>query len=112
MEKNERDYISRYQKMGYTADYQIQNGNLIDLKTKKKYKPNDVYIVAEHRFEGMSDPSDLSILFVIEMDNGNSKGTVLAGYGPSNDSELALFFKKVPKDQYSNVSNIKDFEKK
>ncbi|MDY7396631.1 hypothetical protein UMM65_15380 [Aureibaculum sp. 2210JD6-5] len=111
MEKNERDYIDQYQEKGYTADYQVRNGNLIDLKTKRKFQPDDVFIVAEHRFEGMSNPSDMSILYVIETDNGSSKGTVLAGYGPASDGELAEFFKKVPKSQFSNKYNIDEFEK-
>ncbi len=112
MEKNEKDYITAYQNKGYKCSYQIKNGNIIDLKTKKEYEPKDISIVAEHRFEGMSDPSDMSILFVVESNNGDSKGTVLAGYGPSNDNEMALFFKKVPKNQYSNKANIIDFDKK
>jgi hypothetical protein len=59
----------------------------------------------------MSNPSDMSILYVIETKNG-SKGTVLAGYGPSNDSRMAEFFTEIPKSQCSNKANIEDFDKK
>lgn len=110
MGKNEKDYIDAYVKKDYTSSYRINNGSLIDLETKKEYQPKDIYIVAEHRFEGMSNPSDMSILYVIETKNG-SKGTVLAGYGPSNDSLIAEFFAEIPKSQCSNKANIEDFDK-
>lgn len=105
MEKNEKYYITAYQNMGYGHNYHIENGKLVDLETKNEYTPNFVYIVAEHRFEGMSNPSDMSILYVIETNDG-SKGTVLAAYGPANDTALAEFFANVPKGQCSNKVNI------
>lgn len=105
MEKSEKFYINQYQQKGYTSDYQIKNNNLIDLKSKNEYTPNAVFIVAEHRFEGMSNPSDMSILYVIETNN-NSKGTVLVPYGPANVTSLAEFFTKVPKENCSNKVNI------
>ena len=107
MERSELEYIEQYQEKGYLADYHIENEMLVDLKTNKKYTPNAVFIVAEHRFEGMSDPSDMSILYVIETDNG-SKGTVLAAYGPANVTSLAEFFAKVPKENCSNSANINE----
>lgn len=105
MEKSEKYYINQYQQKGYVSDYQIKNDNLIDLKSKNEYAPNAVFIVAEHRFEGMSNPSDMSILYVIETNNG-SKGTVLVPYGPANITSLAEFFAKVPKEHCSNKVNI------
>ncbi len=110
MKKHETDYITAYQKEGYQSSYQIQNDVLVDLTTKSKYQPIDIFIVAEHRFEGMSNPSDMSILFVIETKDG-SKGTVLAAYGPIGDSDLSTFFAEVPKSQYSNKANIINFDK-
>tara|TARA_R110002049_G_scaffold70687_1_gene182557 strand:+ start:83295 stop:83621 length:327 start_codon:yes stop_codon:yes gene_type:complete len=105
MEKSERDYIEAYQKKGYDCEFRMVKGSLIELKTKRTYRPKDINIVAEHRFEGMSNPSDMSILYIIET-NDHSKGNVLAGYGPSNNSELTEFFAKIPIEQCSNIVNI------
>lgn len=105
MEKSEKYYIKQYQEKGYTSNYQIKNEKLIDLKSKNKYTPNTVYIVAEHRFEGISNPSDMSILYVIETKNG-SKGTVLVPYGSANITPLAEFFTSIPKKNCSNKVNI------
>tara|TARA_R110000796_G_scaffold37722_4_gene95235 strand:- start:136148 stop:136462 length:315 start_codon:yes stop_codon:yes gene_type:complete len=98
--KSEGSYINKYQKLGYTANYQLKNDTLVDMETKKSYSPNKIYITKEFRFEGMSNPSDMSILYIIETKDG-SKGTVLANYSPSSDIELAEFFSKIPKENFN-----------
>jgi len=103
--KNEREYIRKYQEKGYKDNYIFKNGKLVNPDSKNEYDPKDIHVVAEHRFEGMSNPSDLSILYIIKTQN-DSKGTILVGYGPSANLELSEFFKSVPEDQYSNQNNI------
>ncbi|OBQ55898.1 MULTISPECIES: hypothetical protein [Flavobacteriaceae] len=103
--KNEKDYIKIYEEKGYDANFRVENNKLINNETKEAYTPEDVNIVAEHRYEGMSDPSDSSILYVLET-NKNEKGTFLMGYGPSAALEVAEFFKDIPKSNISNKANI------
>ncbi|QLG44972.1 hypothetical protein [Costertonia aggregata] len=107
--KSEKDYIKKYQEKGYTNSYRVANAMLIDLETKDEYKPTDVHIVAEHRFEGVSNPADMSILYVIEAKNG-SKGTVLANYSPASDTSMGEFFNAVPKENISQKGNIFEVE--
>jgi hypothetical protein len=104
-DKHEIDYIKIYQEKGFTTNYYFQDDKLINTETKTEYVPNDIFIVAEHRYEGMSNPSDLSILYIIKTNNGE-KGTLLLGYGPTADLELADFFKKIPKVNVSDSENI------
>nr|WP_294779597.1 hypothetical protein [uncultured Flavobacterium sp.] len=105
--KHEIDYIKKYHEQGYTVTYLFQGNNLIDAETKKVYQPEDIFIVAHHRYEGMSDPDDMSILYVIETKD-NRKGTHLLGYGPTADLEEAEFFKDIPKDNYSKNADISE----
>jgi hypothetical protein len=105
--KHETDYIKRYQEEGYTVNYLFENDQLIDSETKTAYKPKDIFIVAHHRYEGMSDPDDMSILYVIETKD-NRKGTHLLGYGPTADLEEAEFFKDIPKANYSKNADISE----
>jgi hypothetical protein len=102
---HEIDYIKIYQDKGYTANFHFENGKLISNETKNEYTPTEILILAEHRYEGMSDPSDMSILYIIETRKGE-KGTFLIGYGPSADMELGEFFNKIPKRNVSNEENI------
>ncbi|WP_427873295.1 hypothetical protein [Flavobacterium sp. MMS24-S5] len=78
--KHETDNIKRYQEEGYMVNYLFENDHLIDSESKVAYKPEDIFIVAHHRYEGMSDPDDMSILYIIETKDGG-KGTHLLGYG-------------------------------
>jgi hypothetical protein len=97
--KNEKEIIEEYQKKGFTGNYRVDQKKLIDLKSKIAYSPKNVTILKEYRFEGMSNPSDMSILYVLETNDG-SKGTVLANYSPSSNIETAEFFKEIPKENY------------
>ncbi|MFS4446492.1 hypothetical protein [Maribacter sp. 2307UL18-2] len=107
--KSEKDYIKKYQEQGYTTSYRPDRDILIDLKTKAEYAPEDIHVVAEHRFEGMSNPSDMSMLYVIETKDG-SKGTVLANYSPASDTSIGAFFNAIPKENMSQVANIFEIE--
>ncbi|WDF61529.1 MULTISPECIES: hypothetical protein [Flavobacterium] len=106
-QKHETDYIQKYQDEGYTKNYLFENGCLIDSDTKYAYQPDEIYIVAHHRYEGMSDPDDMSILYVIETKD-QQRGTHLLGYGPTADLEEAEFFKDIPKKNYSKNSDINE----
>lgn len=103
--KNERDFIEKYQDKGFTTNFYFKENKLIDSESKTEYTPNNIYIVAEHRYEGMSDPSDMSILYVIRTNDG-LKGTFLLGYGPNTDLDVAEFFKNVPECNVSNEENL------
>ncbi|WP_165732967.1 hypothetical protein [Polaribacter sp. 20A6] len=104
-DKNELEIIKKYQEKGYTSNYRVVDGTLIDNNTKSKYKPTEIFIVAEHRFEGMSNPSDMSILYVV-VTKDDEKGTFLASYGGASSTEAAEFFNEIPKVNVSNKENL------
>jgi len=103
--KNEKDYMRRYEEKGFSASFYFAEGKLINSDTKIEYLPEDVHIVAEHRYEGMSNPEDMSILYVLKTDK-HEKGTFLLGYGPSADLETAEFFKNIPQANISDEENV------
>lgn len=105
--KHETDYIKKYQDEGYTSNFLFTNNSLMDTETKTEYKPEEIFIVAHHRYEGMTDPDDMSILYVIETKN-KIKGTHLSGYGPTADLEEAEFFKDIPQENYSTNADISE----
>ncbi|MBU2929420.1 hypothetical protein [Winogradskyella psychrotolerans] len=103
--KHEEDYLDIYESKGYTAGFHFKDGTLIGNDSSHTYTPKDIHIVAEHRYEGMSNPSDMSILYIIETNKGE-KGTMLIGYGPSANLELSEFFNSIPETQISDKANI------
>ena len=103
--KNELDFIRQYEKRGFTHSFRVSKGALIDNETKSTFTPKQIHIVAEHRYEGMSNPDDMSILYVLKTSDG-SKGTFLASYGAKANTEDTLFFKDIPEENVSNSENI------
>ena len=99
--KHEMDYIKSYENLGYTDSYRFINNQLRSTKTDTNYTPKEITIVKEHRYEGMSNPSDMSLLYVIETADGG-KGTLLTGYGPSANTELYEFLDKIPEKNIKN----------
>jgi len=65
--------------------------------TEKRYQPRNLVITETHRFEGMSNPSDMCILYIIESSDGII-GYSLDSYGTYSNQENGYydFMKEVP----------------
>lgn len=74
--------------------YQEDSGVMKSQSSEKTYTPQEMEIVEFHRFEGMSNPEDMSIVFAVNCTDGN-KGTVLSSYGVYADLKLAEFMDRV-----------------
>ena len=79
---------------GYTDQYKVEKDRLHDLTIDKKYKAKDVKAVNFFRFEGISNPDDMSILYAIETSDGH-KGTLVDAYGLYADEDTGKFFQGV-----------------
>ena len=75
---------------GFTDDFKAIDEGLKSLRTNKVYAPEEVKIVNFYRFEGASDPDDMSILYAIETNDG-LKGTLVDAYGPYASPEVNQF---------------------
>ena len=80
---------------GYTDQFRVEKKYLVSLKdSKKKNKPKDVKAVNFYRFEGISDPDDMSILYAIETCDG-TKGTLADAYGNYSDDDTGACMQDV-----------------
>jgi hypothetical protein len=79
---------------GYTEDFKITDGGLEALNQQQLYQPENVQVVNFFRFEGMSDPDDNAVLYVIETTDG-VKGILIDAYGIYNDPRISQFMKEV-----------------
>ena len=77
---SEEHLMDNLEKHGYIEQFKVQKDKLVSLTTSKKYKSGDVKAVNFYRFEGTSDPDDMSILYAIETTDG-AKGTLTDAYG-------------------------------
>lgn len=91
--------MEKLRKRGYTLDFILEKNELSSSDRtvdSRKYSPKQLRIDNEYRFEGESNPSDLSILYAISTENG-TKGLVVNSYGAQADLDLNEFIKNIDK---------------
>lgn len=72
--------MDKFRNSGFDNDFEMNDNKLISTQTKKSYEPEELTIKQTLRFEGESDPADMSILYAIEADDG-TKGLLIDAFG-------------------------------
>ena len=85
-------------KQGYTYDFNMEQNCIACKNLDMKFNPDKFEIVKFYRFEGMTNPDDESILYVIDAGNG-IKGTMVDAYGAYSD---ALSFEMLQKLKFAH----------
>jgi len=85
---------NKMMKDGYTESFKVEDNLLRCLSCDKTYQPSQIRIVNFFRFEGISDPEDNSVMYVIETSDGK-KGTIIDAYGAYADPEVSGFITEV-----------------
>lgn len=87
--------LAQVQKEGYKLDFRItEDGKMITMDGKQQFTPEEVRIVNFYRFEGESNPDDMSILYVVDTTSG-AKGTISDAYGLYSDETIESFMRQV-----------------
>ena len=97
--------VNRMKEEGYKEDFQVNEKGLSTFDNAKTYKPDEVSIVSFYRFEGVSDPGDNTILYLIETNDG-TKGTLVDGYGAYAGEDVSKFIVEVEKIQKVKVTDL------
>ncbi len=84
------ELMKEFRDKGYTYDFVMKNKKFINSSTTMDYRPDDIIIEEEYRFEGDSNPDDMSILYIIQTAQGE-KGLAVNGYGISADPDMDDF---------------------
>jgi len=97
---NQQDYASEIdairdlRRRGYSADLEFRDGALHEIVSGRRFRPDELAIVEHHRFEGASDPEDMSVVYAIESDDG-VHGIVMDAFGAYANPRIADFLEKV-----------------
>ena len=83
---------------GFTERFRAVGGRLRALSTGEIIETEDLLIREYHRFEGISDPDDMAIVYGVEASNG-VRGTVVDAFGVYSDPALGALMARVPISQ-------------
>ncbi|HYS15663.1 MAG TPA: phosphoribosylpyrophosphate synthetase [Candidatus Binatia bacterium] len=79
---------------GFTEHFIMVNGKLRGADSGKVFPAEEVMISEYHRFEGVSDPDDMAILYAIETRSG-LRGTLADAFGVYADPVVEAFMREV-----------------
>lgn len=84
--------MEKFRQNGYDHEFRVteKGGELHE--TREVFAPEDLLIVKVFRFEGASDPADMSVLYAVETSNGK-KGYLLDAFGTYSDYDGDHFLK-------------------
>lgn len=80
---------------GFSEHFKMKAGKLLALDTGKTFNAPELAIRAYHRFEGVSDPEDMAIVYAIESLSG-ARGTLVDAFGVYADPAVGDFLAGVP----------------
>lgn len=88
------DALNDLNKRGYTANLSLDGNTIDDKSADIQMDAKDFEIDEFYRFEGASNPSDMSILYAISSSKYNLKGALVNAYGTyADDSDSAVHAK-------------------
>ena len=80
---------------GFREHFQMRAGKLLALGSGNAFNATELEIRAYHRFEGVSDPDDMAIVYAIESHSG-VRGTLVDAFGVYADPAVGVFLEGVP----------------
>jgi len=88
------------QDRGFTEHFTPGDGELHAVESGKTFRPDQIVIAEYHRFEGVSDPDDMSILYALEARSG-IRGTLVDAFGVYSDPRVGALMRDVPLRSFS-----------
>ena len=92
--KTMAEAVEDLRKRGFAANFEFLDKTFRAVNSGKTFQPDELTIVEHHRFEGVSDPDDMSVLYVIQAKDG-TRGTIADAFGPQANPDLGSFLKRV-----------------
>ena len=99
---NMKEALQDLKTRGFTANFEFVRKEFRDVTTGKIFKAGELAIVEHHRFEGASDPDDMSVIYAVES-RGGTRGIVVDAFGTYAGPELGSFLSKVPMREDDHV---------
>lgn len=89
------DAIEELTRRGFTEHFGVVGCTLRVLESGKAFRAEELLIREYHRFEGVSDPDDMSIVYAIDSQTG-TRGILVDAFGVYSNPVVSAFLKDVP----------------
>ena len=86
--------IEGLKKRGFTANFEFLDHMFRDVGSGRTFRADELTIVEHYRFEGASDPDDMSVVYAIESNDG-LKGVIADAFGLYANADLGGFLETV-----------------
>jgi hypothetical protein len=93
--------VTNLEQRGYNHDFNLHPEWIECAPLSRKFLPQEFHVDEVHRFEGVSNPDDNSILFAISSSDG-VKGLLIDAYGMYSDSLSPTMIEKLTIDKKTN----------
>jgi hypothetical protein len=94
MMKTLSDAMASLVRRGFTEHFGVRGDQLRGFESGKTFGSQDVIIREYDRFEGVSDPGDMAILYAIESSSG-IHGTLVDAFGVYSNPSISAFLHHV-----------------
>lgn len=92
--RNLAQSLNAFMQQGFEMNFKAVKEGLLCVETERVFRPDELLVVNFYRFEGVSDPADNTILYLIESKDG-TKGTLVDAYGAYADPLVSAFMENV-----------------
>jgi len=79
---------------GFVEHFGVRGDDLQSFDSGRTFAAGQVVIREYHRFEGVSDPDDMAIVYAIEGEGG-ARGTLVDAFGAYSDPTVTAFLDRV-----------------
>ena len=87
--------VAQFVAEGFEANFGVVGGRLRAYDTGRTFAAHEVVIRAYERFEGVSDPDDMAIVYAIESLDG-TRGLLTDAFGVYSSPTVSVFLQHVP----------------
>jgi hypothetical protein len=91
---HEMPAIARLERAGFTAEFKADGDAVRVTGTTQRYVPDELLIRDYYRFEGTSDPDDMSVIYAVEARDG-TRGTLIDAYGSYADPAIGNLISQI-----------------
>jgi hypothetical protein len=87
--------LAALQRRGFTHEFLVRHGRLLIAGSERSFRPAELRILDYYRFEGTSDPDDMSVIYAIEARDG-TRGTLTDAFGAYADPAVGAIVDRIP----------------